>query len=131
MHHFPSTCEGRRHREGLVGASSRIFDLLRRAVPAASCAARADGCWRDYIGQAQGRLLAGQLRLDWRHLRRRHPHADQRDPRAGDRRARWIAKMHSSTTDNVFGFAVPTSVPGIDTTLLYPERTWGRQEGVR
>ncbi len=38
--------------------------------------------------QAQGRLLAGQLRLDRRHLRRRPPHADQGDARAGHRRAR-------------------------------------------
>ena len=27
-------------------------------------------------------------------------------------------------TDQYFGFAVPTSVPGIDTKLLYPEQTW-------
>src|SRR5471030_930786 len=27
-------------------------------------------------------------------------------------------------TGKYFGFAVPTSVPGIDTKMLYPERTW-------
>jgi len=27
-------------------------------------------------------------------------------------------------TDPYFGFAVPTSVPGIDTKLLYPQQTW-------
>ena len=42
--------------------------------------------------QAQGRLLAGQLRLDRRHLWRRPPHADQGDARAGHRRARRLAE---------------------------------------
>ena len=74
--------QGRRHREGPGRRRARILHLLRGAVPAASAggirqpAARADR-------QAQGRLLAGELRLDRRRLRRRPPHADQ------GRRARW------------------------------------------
>jgi phosphoenolpyruvate carboxykinase (ATP) len=27
-------------------------------------------------------------------------------------------------TDKYFGFAVPSSVPGIDTTILNPDQTW-------
>ena len=30
----------------------------------------------------------------------------------------------SYRTDRYFGFAVPTSVPGVDPTLLYPAKTW-------
>jgi len=37
--------------------------------------------------ERHSRLLAGQLRLDGRHLRRRAAHADQGDARAGHRRA--------------------------------------------
>jgi phosphoenolpyruvate carboxykinase (ATP) len=30
-------------------------------------------------------------------------------------------------TDPYFGFAVPTSVPGVDPTVLHPSRTWANQ----
>ena len=52
--------------------------------------------------QAQGRLLAGQLRLDRRHLRRRPPHADQGDARAGHRRARRLAEERELSHRSVF-----------------------------
>ncbi len=52
--------------------------------------------------QAQGRLLAGQLRLDRRHLRRRPPHADQGDARAGHRRARRLAEERAVPHRSVF-----------------------------
>ena len=42
--------------------------------------------------QVQGRLLAGEFRLDRRRLRRRPAHADQGDARAGHRRARRLAR---------------------------------------
>ena len=73
--------QGRRHREGPGRRAAGILHLLRRAVPAASSvglrqpAARTDR-------RARRRLLAGQYRLDRRHLRRRPPHADQGDAHA-------------------------------------------------
>ena len=63
--------EGRRHREGPGRRRAGILDLLRRAVPAASAGGIRPAAARLHR-QAQGRLLAGQLRLDRRHLRRRH-----------------------------------------------------------
>ena len=65
-------------------AAGHLLDLLRRAVHAAPSqrlrqyAARADR-------QAQGRLLAGQHRLDGRQVRHRPAHADQGHARAGGR----------------------------------------------
>ena len=115
--------QGRRHREGPGRRRAGILHLLRGAVPAAPAggirqpAARADR-------QAQGRLLAGQFRLDRRRLRRRPAHADQGDARARHRRARRLARNASYRTDPYFGFSVPTSVPGIEPHLLYPMKTW-------
>ena len=64
-------------------ASARRSCRARRRNTAGSCAIHR---------QAQGRLLAGELRLDRRHLWRRPPHADQGDARAGHRRARRLAE---------------------------------------
>ena len=47
---------------------------------------------RDLIARAQGRLLAGEHRLDRRRLRHRLAHADQGDARAARRRARRLAR---------------------------------------
>ena len=72
--------QGRRHRKRSGRRRAGILHLLRRAVPAAAAigirqsAARPDQA-------AQCRLLAGQFRLDRRHLRHRPPHADQGDAR--------------------------------------------------
>ena len=63
--------QGRRHREGPGRRRAGILDLLRRAVPAAPAGGIRPAAARLHR-QAQGRLLAGQLRLDRRHLRRRH-----------------------------------------------------------
>ena len=52
--------------------------------------------------QAQGRLLARELRLDRRHLRRRPPHADQGDAGAGHRRARRLAEERELSHRSVF-----------------------------
>ena len=40
-------------------------------------------------------------------------------------------KNASFRTDPYFGFAVPTSVPGIEPHLLYPMKTWEDKRGVR
>ena len=83
--------EGRRHREGPGRRAAGILHLLRRAVPAAPAGRIRQPAARLYR-QAQRRLLAGQFRLDRRQVRRRPPHADQGDARAGHRRARRLAE---------------------------------------
>ena len=62
--------QGRRHREGPRRRRAGILHLLRRAVPAAPAGRIRQPAARLHR-QAQGRLLAGELRLDRRHLRRR------------------------------------------------------------
>ena len=53
------------------------------------------------------------------------PHADQGDARACHRGARWLAEERVvSAPIPYFGFAVPTSVPGVEPHLLYPIKTW-------
>ena len=74
--------QGRRHREGPGRRRAGILHLLRRAVLAAAAGGIRPAAARLHR-QAQCRLLAGQFRLDRRHLRRRPPHADQGRP------ARW------------------------------------------
>ena len=60
---------------------------------------------RELISEARCRLLAGQYRLDRRHLRRRPPHADQGDAHAAHRR-RSTARCKNAKfrTDPYFGF---------------------------
>ena len=82
---------GRRHRAGRQGAAGDLLDLLRRAVHAAP----ADRLCRDAArlhAPPQGRLLAGQHRLERRALR--HGRADQPAPypRHAARRARRCAR---------------------------------------
>ncbi len=74
--------QGRRHRKGPGRRRAGILDLLRRAVLAAAAGGIRPAAARLHR-QAQCRLLAGQFRLDRRHLRHRPPHADQGRP------ARW------------------------------------------
>ncbi len=88
--------QGRRHREGPGRRRARFLDLLRRAVPAAPAGRIRQPAARLHR-QARRRLLAGQLRLDRRHLRRRPPHADQGDARARHRRARRLAARTRAT----------------------------------
>ena len=74
-----------------LAAFTGILDLLRFAVPAAASVGireAPEGIYR----QARRRLLARELRLDRRQVRRRPPHADQGDPRACDRRVERFAQ---------------------------------------
>ena len=92
--------------------------MPRHPVGLRQPAARADR-------QARRRLLAGQHRLDRRQVRRRPAHADQGHARAADRRARRLAVNRADfRTDPYFGFAVPTSVPGVEPHILDPLKTW-------
>ena len=126
MYHFLSgyTAKVAGTEKGLVWRAAGILDLLRRAVPAAPSfglrqpAARADQ-------RPRRRLLAGQYRLDRRHLRRRPAHADQGDAHAAHRRARRLAASTSNSAPiPYFGFAVPTQLAGVEPHLLYPQKTW-------
>ena len=75
--------------------------------------------------QALGGLLARQHRLDRRQVRHRPPHADPRHAPPAHRRARRLAQPGAiSGAIPYFGFAVPTSVPGVEPHILYPVKTW-------
>ena len=103
MYHFLSgyTAKVAGTEKGLVGVAARFLHLLRRAVPAAPAGRIRQPAARLHR-QARRRLLAGQLRLDRRHLRRRPPHADQGDARAGHRRARRLAEDRELPHRSVF-----------------------------
>ena len=115
--------QGRRHREGPGRRRAGILDLLRRAVPAAAAvrirqsAARPDqqhnvDCWLVNSGWTGGIYGIGR-----------------RMPIKATRALVTAAldgslKNASYRTDPYFGFAVPTSVPGVEPHLLYPMKTW-------
>ena len=115
--------QGRRHREGPGRRTAGILHLLRRAVPAASSVRLRQSAAR--IDQRpRRRLLAGQYRLDRRHLWRRPAHADQGDAHASYRSPRRLTQNVSFRTDPYFGFSVPTQLTGVEPHLLYPQKTW-------
>ena len=92
--------QGRRHREGAGWRRAGILHLLRRAVPAGGRRRNTATCCATNR-QAQGRLLAGQLRLDRRHIRRRSPHADQGHARAATGALDGSLKKCSFRTDPI------------------------------
>ena len=69
-------------------------------------------------------MLAGEYRLDRRHLWRRPAHADQGDADLAQRRADGSLKNAKFRTDPYFGFSVPTQLAGVEPHLLYPQKTW-------
>ncbi len=120
--------QGGRHRGGRHRAPGGLQRLLRRALPAAAAlglrraAARADP-------GARRERLAGQHRLDRRRLRHRLAHADRRHARHRPRPPSPATSTVAPTrTDPVFGFQVPTEVPGVNAALLDPRGTWDDPE---
>ena len=117
--------QGRRHREGREGPGGDVLDLLRRAVHAApsarstaTCCATSSpattcDCWLVNTGWTGGGV------------RRRPAHADPRHA-APARRRRSTARCRAPISAAIpyFGFAVPTSVPGVEPHILYPVKTW-------
>ena len=58
-------------------------------------------------------------------VRRRPAHADPRHAPPADGGARRLARPSADfRRDPYFGFAVPTSVPGVEPHILYPVKTW-------
>ena len=116
--------QGRRHREGPGRRAARFLDLLRRAVPAAAAGG---------IRQSAARLHFAGTRSIAGWSIPAGPAASTGSAAAcrSRRRARWSparstarSRTSSFRTDPYFGFAVPTSVPGIEPHLLYPMKTW-------
>ena len=115
--------EGRRHREGRQGSGGDVLDLLRRALHAAPSSAYGNllrdliakhhvDCWLVNTGWTGGQYGTGR-RMPIRVTRRLLTAAlDGSLSRADFRR------------DPYFGFAVPTSVPGVEPHILYPVKTW-------
>ena len=103
MYHFLSgyTAKVAGTEKGLVGVEPRILDLFRGAVPAAPAGRIRQSAARLHL-PAQGRLLAGQQRLDRRHLRGRPAHADQGNARARHRRARRLAQARELPHRSLF-----------------------------
>jgi phosphoenolpyruvate carboxykinase (ATP) len=108
MYHFLSgyTAKVAGTEKGLVEGRAGILHLLRRAVPAAPANRIRQPVARLHC-QAPGRLLAGQQRLDRRHLRGRPAHADQGNPRARDRRARRLAQERELPHRSLFRICGP------------------------
>ena len=69
-------------------------------------------------------MLARQYRLDRRQGRGRPAHADPRDRRLLS--AALDGSLHKAVfrTDPHFGLEVPEQVPGVETHILDPIRTW-------
>ena len=116
--------EARRHRDRRQGAAADLLGLLRRAVPAAA----ADGLRAPARRQARRARLGGlarQHRLD-RGARsaRASGCRSRRRARSCARRSRASCGTSEYRTDELFGFEVPVSVPGVDSKLLDPRSTW-------
>ena len=103
MYHFLSgyTAKVAGTEKGRVGVQPEFSTCFGAPVPARHPSIYGK-LLRELMQRARGGLLAGQYRLDRRHLRRRPPLADQGDAHALGRGARRLAEEHEVPHRSVF-----------------------------
>ena len=116
--------QGGGHRDRRDGAAGDVLGVLRRPVPAAATRRRTRSC--SASGSSSHGSTVWLVNTGWTG----GPYGEgQRMPIGATRamlHAALVGKLDNGAfrTDEVFGFHVPESVPGVDKRLLDPRSTW-------